>query len=187
MQHKLAIVFPIAGDTESDNALRQALWIKATELLIPQLGKAYARFEPALSAWKQKIDRPYSVILGRSDPALFLYFFAAAKANQEAAIRFHMESFLGGMEPIDQREEDGAIICSVSFKGTGEDVAPHMLWHIGMISGELLNDCGIYYALQRQAVASNALEKEIVEHVSRYALCMVTLMTEEDGGAHEER
>lgn len=178
LQHKLAIVFPTEGNL-SDDALRQMLWGKAAELVKPLLGKTCVRFEPAFDAWAQKIDRPYGVILGRSDPALFLYFYATAKKKQEAAVHFHMNAFLGGMEPIEKHEDNDRIIYSVQLTGAGEEFSAHMMWHVAMMSGELVNDCGIYYAVPRQAVASNALEKEILKHSDRYALCMVTLVTEE--------
>lgn len=185
-QFKLAIVFPVGQETENDNTLRQILWGKAAELLTPQLGKYYTRFEPAVRAWNQDIDRPYGVILGKSDPALFLYFYAAAKAHQADAIKFHMGAFLDSMELTDRCETDGATIYSVSLNGSGEEVHAHMLWHIAMMGGKIMNDCGIYYALQRQAVASNALDQDILEHATRYALCMVTLIAEEGDGTHEQ-
>ena len=68
----LAIVTPV---TEADDrAAREAVWQQVTERIVPQMGKLCTRFEPSVGAWGQKVSSPYSVILGRSEPALFLYF-----------------------------------------------------------------------------------------------------------------
>ena len=67
----VAIVAPV---TEiDDRAAREAVWQQVTERILPQIGKLCTRFEPSGGAWGQKVSSPYSVVLGRSEPALFLY------------------------------------------------------------------------------------------------------------------
>ena len=72
----LAIVHPVDKLQGSDDAVRTQVWAETTHLLIPMLGKLYARFEPAQKAWRQATYTPLGVVLGRTDPALFLYFFS---------------------------------------------------------------------------------------------------------------
>lgn len=72
----LAIVHPVDKLQGSDDAVRTQVWEETTHLLTPMLGKLYARFEPAQKAWRQATYTPLGVVLGRTDPALFLYFFS---------------------------------------------------------------------------------------------------------------
>ena len=65
----LAIVAPV---TEADDrAARETVWQQVTERIVPQMGKLCTRFEPSGGAWGQKVSSPYSVVLGRNEPALF--------------------------------------------------------------------------------------------------------------------
>lgn len=73
----VAIIAPVT-DTD-DQTAREAVWQQVTERIVPQMGKLCTRFEPSGGAWGQKVSSPYSVILGRNEPALFLYFYASAK------------------------------------------------------------------------------------------------------------
>lgn len=75
----LAIVHPVDKLQGSDDAVRTQVWAETTHLLTPMLGKLYARFEPAQKAWRQATYTPLGVVLGRTDPALFLYFFSYGK------------------------------------------------------------------------------------------------------------
>ena len=90
----LAIVAPV---TEADDrTAREAVWQQVTERIVPQMGKLCTRFEPSGGAWGQKVSSPYSVILGRNEPALFLYFYdniglplRTAPATEGAAFQIH--------------------------------------------------------------------------------------------------
>lgn len=174
----LAMVIPIDTAEKNDQSIRAAVWQMATELLLPQLGKRYSRFEPANKAWKQTVNQPFGVVIGRNDPAVFLYFYAAGKSHQEAAIQFHMASFLEGLEPIIKNEQAGVAMYAVQICGDGSDVAPHMLWHVALMNGELLPDCGIYFAQEKRALADDALDKHVLSHLEHYAMCVVTLTLE---------
>ena len=175
----MAVVVPIDRTEANANDIRTAVWQEAAKLLLPQLGKAYARFEPACSAWGRAVCQPYGVVLGKTEPELFLYLFGAARAYQQASIQFHMKEFLDGIEPISKNEQAGVTVYSVQVKGDGENMAPHMLWHLAMIAGELMPDCGVYFLREQQAFVDNTLEKTVLNHLNRYALCVVTLAREE--------
>ena len=90
-----------------------------------------------------------------------------------------MTEFLDGIEPISKNEQAGVTVYSVQVKGDGENMAPHMLWHLAMIAGELMPDCGVYFPREQQAFVDDTLEKKGLNHLNRYALCMVTLAMEE--------
>lgn len=68
----LAIVHPVDKLQGSDDTVRTQVWAETTQLLTPMLGKLYARFEPAQKAWRQATYTPLGVVLGRTDPALFV-------------------------------------------------------------------------------------------------------------------
>lgn len=86
----LAIVHPVDKLQGSDDAVRTQVWAETTHLLTPMLGKLYARFEPAQKAWRQATYTPLGVVLGRTDPALFLYFFTYGKTVQKESMEFHL-------------------------------------------------------------------------------------------------
>ena len=88
----VAIVAPV---TEiDDRAAREAVWQQVTERILPQIGKLCTRFEPSGGAWGQKVSSPYSVVLGRSEPAMFLYFYASAKHQLDERAKAHLDGFL---------------------------------------------------------------------------------------------
>ena len=175
----MAVVVPIEPDQENDGITREAVWCKTTRLLMPQLGKTFTRFEPSAAAWRQKVGQPFGVVLGKSEPALFLYFYTAAKAYQEAAIKFHLAGFLDGLEPTMKNEQGDATVYAIEVKGDGKEIAPHMLWHVAMINGELLPDCGIYHLREKRAFVDETQDRQILSHLDRYALCVVTLAMED--------
>lgn len=160
----LAHVMPVDLAAGDSNALRQMLWGKAVELLQPQLGKWYSRFEPAATAWGQSINRPYGIILGKNDPALFLFSFVAAKAQQESVIQLHLNSLPGGAYPISRKE-----------------AAAHILWPLKMLDGELLPDCGIYFVEEQDSLVSKETDQRVLSQMNRYAICVVTLVAPEGG------
>ena len=97
----LAIVHPVDKLQGSDDAVRTQVWEETTHLLTPMLGKLYARFEPAQKAWHQATYTPLGVVLGRTDPALFLYFFSYGKTMQKEAMEFHLSGLMNSLA-VDQ-------------------------------------------------------------------------------------
>ncbi|MEG2678658.1 MAG: hypothetical protein RR949_01895 [Oscillospiraceae bacterium] len=175
----MAVVVPVENPAQDDAASRTLVWSKVVELLKPGLGKLYHRFQPATAAWAQALSHPLGVVMGKTEPALFLYLYGAAKVQQGKAINFHMDSLLGELEP-GTKIQDGKITgYVVEVKGDGENLGPHLLWHMGMMTGALLPDCGVYYLAHKEAFAADALDREVLTNVPGYALCMVTLAVEE--------
>lgn len=181
--NNLAVVVPMWNLTGDDQKLRETIWRQVSGLLLTQLGKRYSRFQPAARAWGQTVDRPFGVALGRSDPALFLYLYTQAKARQEEAIHFHMEKFLDGVDIHSTSVHENIILCSVNTRDDCDATRPHMLWHLAMMGGELLPDCGLYFMEEKKPFADNALEEKVLSRLDRYALCIVKLILE-DGDEH---
>lgn len=102
----LAIVHPVDKLQGSDDAVRTQVWEETTHLLTPMLGKLYARFEPAQKAWRQATYTPLGVVLGRTDPALFLYFFSYGKTMQKEAMEFHLSGLMNSLA-VDQKVDNG--------------------------------------------------------------------------------
>ncbi len=177
--NQLVMVVPVPGPGMDDAAVRTEVWQQVSAFLLQYLGKRYVRFEPATLAWNQKVEQPFGVILGRSDPALFLYLYAMGKKFQDEAIQFHLDGFLKNME-VDQTLEHGRVLfCSMSVKGDSENLKPHLMWHLSMMKGELLPDCALYYLREKQAHATEDLDEKVLSHLDRYALCAVSLVMEE--------
>ena len=129
----LAIVHPVDKLQGSDDAVRTQVWAETTKLLTPMLGKLYARFEPAQKAWRQATYTPLGVVLGRTDPALFLYFFSYGKTMQKEAMEFHLSGLMNSLA-VDQKVDNGNIHSLVmSPRENSEEAAvAHAAWHVGM-------------------------------------------------------
>lgn len=118
---------------------------------------------------------PFGVLLGRDAPTDFVHILAAATAEQEAAIDFHVKGLLAGVNPDQVREVGSTLICPVHLDGTDKELEAHSLWQLCFASGVLLPDCGVYYAQQQRSLAGPELKKTISSHLAGYALCVVTL------------
>ena len=145
----------------------------------PMLGKLYARFEPAQKAWRQATYTPLGVVLGRTDPALFLYFFSYGKTMQKEAMEFHLSGLMNSLA-VDQKVNNGNIHSLVmSPRENSEEAAvAHAAWHVGMTCGEIFPDSGIYFAAVKQATISDKLTEDIAKNMEQYAISLVRLYAE---------
>lgn len=175
----LAIVHPVDKLQGSDDAVRTQVWEETTHLLTPMLGKLYARFEPAQKAWRQATYTPLGVVLGRTDPALFLYFFSYGKTMQKEVMEFHLSGLMNSLA-VDQKVNNGNIHSLVmSPRENSEEAAvAHAAWHVGMTCGEIFPDSGIYFAAVKQATISDKLTEDIAKNMEQYAISLVRLYAE---------
>ena len=60
----MAVVVPVDQLTGSKAALSAQVWGRASNLLMPALGKLYRQFHPANDAWGHKLTSPFGVVLG---------------------------------------------------------------------------------------------------------------------------
>lgn len=143
------------------------------------LGKLYARFEPAQKAWRQATYTPLGVVLGRTDPALFLYFFSYGKTVQKESMEFHLSGLMNSLD-VEQKMDNGSIHGFVmSPKENSEKaVAAHTAWHVGMACGDILPDSGIYFAAVKQATISDKLAEDIAKNMEQYAISLVSFYAE---------
>ena len=170
----MAFLHPTEGLNGDDHALCEQLWAKTTELLKPNLGKLYKRFEPAGKAWGEDINKPFGVVLGRSNPKSFLVLYENAREKQEEALKFHMGGFLGNFDIGEKFDEGGLHGFTVNPKeGKALDISAHLSWHLSMMAGQLMPDAGIYYVPARQAVISEVLDQQILSSIGSYALSVV--------------
>lgn len=175
----IAIVHPVDKLQGSDDAVRTQVWEETTHLLTPMLGKLYARFEPAQKAWRQATYTPLGVVLGRTDPALFLYFFSYGKTMQKEAMEFHLSGLMNSLA-VDQKVDNGNIHSLVmsSRENSEEAAVAHAAWHVGMTCGEIFPDSGIYFAAVKQATISDKLTEDIAKNMEQYAISLVRLYAE---------
>lgn len=176
----LAVIVPRKWLPQNTDQTRKQAWAAVTQLLLPDLGKFYSRFYPASQPWGQDISAPYSVVLGWEDPVAFLNLFHQAKKKQEEAIAYHSMGMLNNIN-LDQTERIGkALVCHVTADGSNEALQAHSIWHLAVMEGAFLPDCGLYYLEQKRAVLSPEQEKAVSACPGDYALCAVTLELEED-------
>lgn len=164
----LAIVAPV---TEADDrTAREAVWQQVTERIVPQMGKLCTRFEPSGGAWGQKVSSPYSVILGRNEPALFLYFYASAKHQLDERAKAHLAGFMEHLEIGNEQTVGDTKMCTAYLKGDTAEARSHMEWHIANMFGELMPDCGIYFLREGRSYLSEAEHKRILCNMKDYAI-----------------
>ena len=174
----VAVVLPITELSGNEQELQNNVWAKTSDLLLPALGKLYRQFNPASNAWGHPIRNPLGVVLGKQEPELFLALFLAAQKSQMDATAFHAEAMIEKTDLSKVQAVGDSLLCPVVVDGSDPELMVHTLWHLSMHRGDLLPDCGIYYAHLGRAVASLEEQRQVLSRPSDYALCMVMLSPE---------
>ena len=176
----LAVVMPEKWLPQDTEAARVQMWAAVTQLLLPHLGKLFSRFYPADRPWGQDISAPYGVVLGRETPITFLNVLHHAKKKWDEAVSFHSVGMLRNIN-FDQTERLGDfLVCRVTADGSSEALKAHSCWHLAMMEGIFVPDCGLYFLEQRRSIPGPELEKAVAAHPADYALCAVTLEAMEE-------
>ena len=68
----LAVIVPVDGLPQDMEEANQEVWGTVTHLLLPHLGKCYAKFYPARKAWGYRVPETFGVVLGKITPDRFL-------------------------------------------------------------------------------------------------------------------
>ena len=170
----LAGIIPVKWLPQNTERARTQAWAAVTQLLLPKLGKFYSRFYPAGHPWGQDVSAPYGIVLGREDPVAFLNMFHQAKKKQEEAISYHSAGMLSNINFEQTQRIGDALICHVNAE-SNDAMKAHSIWHLAMMEGTLMPDCGLYFLEQKCSVLDPELEKEVAAHPGDYALCAVTL------------
>jgi hypothetical protein len=177
---QLAVVWPIPELPQNTNQIHQEIWTRTANLLKPGLGMLFDSFYPASRAWGIPLNA-FGVLLGRDAPAACMGILAAASEVRDAAIDFHINGLLAGVNPDQMRTKGDAIICPVYLDGTDKELEAHSLWQLCFFSGVPMPDCGIYYAQQQRSLAGPEQIKTIASHLAGYAVCVAMLEIREDG------
>jgi hypothetical protein len=171
----LAVIIPRKWLPQNTEQARTQAWAAVTQLLLPNLGELYSRFYPANQPWGQDISAPYSVVLGREDPVTFLNVFYQAKQRRDDAVAFHSAGMLSNIN-FDQTKRIGdTLVCHVTADGSNKALEAHSVWHLAMMEGIFLPDCGLYYLERKCSLIDSGLEKAVSAHPGDYVLCAVTL------------
>lgn len=174
----LAVVFPAKGLPRNTVQACGALWTQTSRMLLPGLGRFYDRFHPAAQPWGVDIETPFSVVLGRDDPCLFLRLYFRAREFRKESVDFHVGGTLIETGPEKLRAEGDILICPVKLDGTNKRLEAHIFWHAAMAQGVILPDCGVYYAERKRSAADVNFEKSVESAPADYALSMVTMEVE---------
>jgi len=174
----MAVVVPVDQLTGSKAALSAQVWGQVSNLLMPALGKLYRQFHPANDAWGHKLTSPFSVVLGRQEPELFLTLFLAGQQTQQEAAAFHAAAMIKKVDMDKAQKAGDSLICPVVVDGSDPELMIHALWHISLQKGAPLPDCGIYYTALGRAVASQEEQRAILANPAGYAICVVRLSPE---------
>lgn len=164
----MAVVVPVDQLTGSKAALSAQVWGRASNLLMPALGKLYRQFHPANDAWGHKLTSPFSVVLGCQEPELFLTLFLTGQQTQQEAVAFHAAAMIKKVDMDKAQKAGDSLICPVVVDGSDPELMIHALWHISLQKGAPLPDCGIYYAALGRAVASQEEQRAILSNPAGY-------------------
>ena len=181
----LAVIVPVDGLPQDTEEASQEVWGTVTHLLLPHLGKSYAKFYPAKKAWGYRVPETFGVVFGKKAPDRFLRLYFEACQAQAEAIHFHVTELVKMVDPcmLEKAMEEGAPFCTVVVDGSDPVRTAHAVWQIALYEGALLPDCGVYYANLGKSLAGQEEQDAILANAAEYALCMVTLeLKEEDDG-----
>lgn len=174
----MAVVVQVDQLAGSDQSVRAQVWGQTAALLTPALGKLFCQFNPAFEAWGRKLTQPFSVILGRQEPELFLSLFLTGQQTQEEAVAFHAAAMIEKVDLDRVQQTDDSLICPVVVDGSDPELMVHTIWHIALQNGAPLPDCGIYHIALGRAVTSLEEQRAVMANPAGYALCMVRLSPE---------
>lgn len=109
----MAVVVPVDQLTGSKAALSAQVWGRASNLLMPALGKLYRQFHPANDAWGHKLTSPFGVVLGCQEPELFLTLFLTGQQTQQEAVAFHAAAMIKKVDMDKAQKAGDSLICPV--------------------------------------------------------------------------
>lgn len=178
----LAVILSADGLPQDTEEASQEVWGTVTHLLLPRLGKIYAKFYPAKKAWGHRIPETFGVVLGKKAPDRFLCLYFEACRAQAVAIHFHATELVKTVDPhlLEKAIEAKAPFCPVVVDGSNPKQTVHAVWQLSLREGALLPDCGVYYANLGKALANQEEQDAILANVAGYALCVVALEFKEE-------
>lgn len=171
----LALVLPRSELPQNTEQARKEMWCKSANLLRPALGKLYNSFYPAVRPWDIELNTPFSVLMGDENPIQFSTILAAATMAQDEAVAFHAGELLLNMDADQMSQIGDVLICPVDLSEANPRLKHHALWQIGLHTGGILPDSGIYYMAQKCAVASPEQKDAIMCRLADFALCVAAL------------
>lgn len=180
MVETLALVIRMEDRGLSDEQKCVAAWSKAVEMLLPQMGTWYDRFQPAGTAWRKSVRNPFGVVLGSEQPA-FMQFYALAKQAQERIVRHNLETIeklTDGIKPLGSFQNGRISICSM--EGTkGMDFVKRIAWQDEIIDGKLVPGAVLHYCADGDKQFDHQTDARILGSPQQYALCLVDIITSE--------
>jgi len=181
MTETLALVIRVEDEGLNDGQKREAVWSKAAETLLPQMGTWYDRFQPAGVAWCKLVRHPFGVVLGSEQPA-FTQFYALAKQTQEKSVR-HNLSVLEKLADSAKRFgsfQDGRISVYGFEPSKGIELLKHMSWQDDIMEGKLVPGAALYYCAAGDKQFDHQTDARVLGSPEKYALCLVDIITSEE-------
>ena len=177
-ENYIILLFSANGLPDGEALAAEEIRKRAKLALSPGCGKYYRSYALSASPWGIDVSHPEGVVLGRSDPEKFLKLYNRARSVQTEAINFHMFKLVESELLRSERIDGNTLLCFVTPRCDEPPV--HAIWYMAMLEGELLPDCGIYFADLKKSLISKEEDIEVLSHISNYALCTASL---ELGGA----
>jgi len=180
MVETLAFVIRVEDRGLSDEQKSVAVWSKAVETLLPQMGTWYDRFQPAGTAWNKSVRNPFGVVLGNEQPA-FMQFYALAKQAQERIVRHNidtLEKLTDGIKTFGTFQNGRISVCGMEG-AKGMDFVKRIVWQDEIIDGKLVPGAVLHYCADGDKQFDRQTDARVLGSPEQYALCLVDIITTE--------
>lgn len=177
----LALVIRVEDEGMNDGQKCEAVWSKAAETLLPQMGTWYDRFQPSGVAWCKLVRHPFGVVLG-SDQTAFKQFYALAKLAQERSVRNNL-SILEKLADSAKRFgsfQDGHISVYGFEASKGLELIKHMSWQDDITEGKLVPGAALHYCAAGDKQFDRQTDARVLGSPEKYALCLVDIITSKE-------
>lgn len=135
-------------------------------------------FTPAHSVERQPLYHPYGVVLGKTDPALFMFCISNAQFAMAEQVSRQLMGIMDQIKPIIKGEVEGASFMALTIDGSKLD-ARTLDWCVKQERGEFHADIPLYSLPHGTANLSPEQQSEIQRGMKEYAICVLNVQLPE--------
>lgn len=156
--------------------LRSMLWSIAAERMKALLGKTCSMFAPAVTPAWCSAPVPFGVALGAVEPHEFLMCYFSAQKTQEDEIHARVRRIEAmGKTVFTKQLNDHVEMVVMSMNMEDPELRREMEFANRFFRGDITAACGLYYVGLDQCHIEEDVEKTILSHLDKYAVCVAEL------------
>lgn len=179
----LAVIAPLTDETrglaaspETRERARMQVWGDVSAALEPLRGEVCGDLQPAAIPWEHPLEAPFSVVLGQSEAATFLLYYALANNAQQEQMRTVGDRLIAkGVTLMEKKLANDTIVQVVSYDGS-DPAAANDVSHIKRhLTGDIRGAAGLYSLVHNASLLNSEQENQILSDLSGHAMCLVEL------------